>query len=98
MAQIWQLLTVLESDECIDTVSVMLSEAKHLWYFVQRRITGSEILRFAQNDNKGRLSCFRVANWICASGFAKTLEPQETGIAFAARETFGCRIVTTLRE
>jgi len=41
---------------------------------------------------------FCVANRILYSGFAKTFEPQETGIAFAAGETFRCWIVTTVGE
>ena len=39
-----------------------------------------------------------VANWICDFRFAEACEPQETGIAFAAGETFGRRIVATVGE
>src|SRR4051812_20682305 len=53
--------------------------------------------RFAQHDKKS-VSFFGVANWICDSRFAETFQSQETGIAFAAGETFWCRIVTTVRE
>ena len=55
------------------------------------------VLREFENPEKA-VSFFRVANWICDSGFAKTFEPQKTGIAFAAGETFRRRIVTTVGE
>ncbi len=61
----------------------------------------SEILLPRLRDQNDKVSCssfFRVMNRICYSGFAKSLESQETGIAFAAGETFGCRIVTTVGE
>jgi len=55
-------------------------------------------LRFARNDKESCPSFRRVTNRIFKSGFTKTFEPQETGVAFAAGETFGCRIVTTVGE
>ena len=55
-------------------------------------------LRFAQNDKESCPSFLHVTNRIFKSGFTKTFEPQETGIAFAAGETFGRRIVTTVGE
>ena len=41
---------------------------------------------------------FHVARWICDSGFPEAFEPQKTGIAFAAGETFRRWIVTTVGE
>src|SRR5438093_1483671 len=44
------------------------------------------------------VSFFGITNWIFYSGFTKAFKPQQTGIAFAAGETFWSRIVTTVRE
>src|SRR5947199_8847819 len=44
------------------------------------------------------VSFLRVTNRVFYSGFTKALQAQETGIAFAAGETFGRGIVTTVRE
>jgi hypothetical protein len=49
-----------------------------------------------ENANCEFVTSYGVANWICDSGFVKAFEPQETGIAFAARDTFGRRVVTTV--
>src|SRR5436305_9615039 len=51
------------------------------------------MFRLAQHDKNG---LFHVANRIFHPGFAKAFEPQETGIAFAAGETFRRWIITTV--
>src|SRR4029077_4996732 len=52
----------------------------------------------SSRDRKFRTaaSFLRVTNRIFYSGFKKTFEPQETGIALAAGETFRCWIVTAV--
>src|SRR5205823_438807 len=47
---------------------------------------------------KTSASFFGVTNRVFYSSFAKAFEPQETGIAFAAGETFQRRIVTTVGD
>jgi hypothetical protein len=42
------------------------------------------------------VSFFDVTKWVFDSGFAKALEPQETGVAFAAGEAFRRGIVATV--
>src|SRR4030095_9593149 len=71
------------------------SEESQLFLSTRSPSQQPEMFRFAQHDNNG---LFCVTDRILYSGFAKTFEPKETGLALAAGETVRCRIITTVSE
>src|SRR5207249_10645808 len=64
----------------------------------KRRRAASQRCFASLNMTRTGVSFFGITNWIFYSGFTKAFKPQQTGIAFAAGETFWSRIVTTVRE
>ena len=56
------------------------------------------VVRFRENENPEQAFHFRVTNRIFYPSFAKTFEPQKTGVASSARETFRRWIITTVCE
>ena len=91
---------VLERLYVLIHVAVMLSEAKHLWLLRAVPDQRIEILlpRLRGQNDKRSVSFFRVTDRIFDSGFAKTFEPQQTRVAFAAGQTFRRRIITAVGE